>query len=190
MVIPSSRWRLLAHRHPQGRIQVGEGLVQQAQLGLHDQGPGQSHPLLLAAADLVDVGPGIVGKAHHIQVPKAFLPGLAAADMLELQTVDHILQHGHMGEEAVGLEHGAHRPTLRWDGGDVLSVQEDLPAVRGEKATDHIQSSGLAAAGGAQDAQALPLGQGQRQVLHHGLLPEAFFQMGQLKIHDACLPSR
>ena len=38
--------------HPQGGVEVGEGLVHQEDEGLADDGPGQRHPLALATREL------------------------------------------------------------------------------------------------------------------------------------------
>ncbi len=45
--------QFILHLHPYLAVEGGEGFVEQEHLGLVDQGAGQSHPLGLAAADLV-----------------------------------------------------------------------------------------------------------------------------------------
>ncbi len=50
-------WRSLRSRAP-------EGFVEQQGRGVVDQGPGQGHPLLLAAGELSGLAAGEVGEAH------------------------------------------------------------------------------------------------------------------------------
>ena len=43
------------------------GLVEEHELGVHGQGPGDGHPLLLAAGELVGVVVDLVGQAHPLE---------------------------------------------------------------------------------------------------------------------------
>ena len=135
----------MAHFGAQGSVQVAEGLIQQAQLGLYNQRSGKGHSLLLASADFLDIGPGIICKAYHFKITHPFLSGLLPLHSPEFQTVNYILEHCHMGKQAVGLEYSCNRTLFRRDTGNVLAVQPHAAAVRIQKASYHIEGRSLPA---------------------------------------------
>lgn len=55
-------------------VQGGEGLVQEEDLGLQDQGPGQGHPLLLPPGKLPGVALLQAQEVHELQRPGHLLP--------------------------------------------------------------------------------------------------------------------
>ena len=72
-VAPNSRWILSKQRdHLGGRgaVEVPGRLVGQQQRRPMDDGPGDGHPLLLAAAELVRPVPGAVAQAHAVRSPR------------------------------------------------------------------------------------------------------------------------
>ena len=121
----------------------------------------------------MDAGARPVGQAHQLQIVQPLFPRGGPVQPLEFQAVGHVLEDRHVGEQAVGLKDCGHRPALRGEGGDILAVHQDASAVRIEKAAEHVQRGGLAAAGSPQDAQQLPLGQLQGQVPDHLFIPKA-----------------
>lgn len=67
--IPPHLMELGAPCGPEFRIETGERLIQQEDLGLSDEGPGQRHPLLLASGELVRVATAKLADSHHVQRP-------------------------------------------------------------------------------------------------------------------------
>ncbi len=49
------------------RIQSRGSLIGQQDFGVIGQSPGYAHPLLLAAAELIGINPGLVRQAYHLQ---------------------------------------------------------------------------------------------------------------------------
>ena len=114
-------------------IQGRSGLVKTEDVGVQGQGPGDGHPLLLAARQLVRIVVGPVGQPHPAQqLPglgldlgvNLFLPRLVVGLLLgqKLLGQHHVLQGGVLGEQVEGLEHqpeveplAAHlRPPAGW----------------------------------------------------------------------------
>ncbi len=171
------------HLHAQGGVQVGQGLVQQEDLGPQDQRPGQGHPLLLAAGYLVDASPGEVLHAHDLE----HLPGarlrLSFADPLELEPVGHVPLDVEMGEEGVVLEDGGDGAALGRQGGDVLAVHAHAAGIGDEKAAHHAQGRGLAAARGPQQADQLATVCPEVEVADDGLFAEGLGKACELEEH-------
>jgi hypothetical protein len=67
----------------------------------------------------------------------------------------HVVQRGHVGEQAVALEHHAHVPPGRLDPGDVPVVDDHRPAVGGLEPGYDAQRRGLAAPGRTEQADEL-----------------------------------
>ena len=53
---------------------------------------------------------------------------------------------------------------MLWHGGDVLPAYQHLSAIDGDGAADDIEHGGFAGAVGADDADELPVGNGQREI--------------------------
>ena len=148
---------------------------------MEGQRPCDGHPLLLAAGELVGIVAGPVGEAHPLQKRHALpLDGGPAALVLlpQLPRQSHILQGGILGEEVEGLKHQPEVEPLLTDGllaegGLIFRVEEGLPLHGDAAAVGSLQKiqapeqGGLAAAGGADDGQGLPLLQGKGDVLQH-----------------------
>ena len=155
-------------------VQVGQGLVHQQQLGLADDGPGDVHPLLLAAGELdghlvqqvVDLHQG--GDLPHPAVD------LCLVHPLGPEVEGHIVIHGQRGVHGVVLKGQADVA--------VLGVQVVHPAVPDVDVAvgdvlqtgDHPQGSGLAAAGGAQKGHEFALLTLQVQVLYGEIVHRLF----------------
>ncbi len=102
------RAHLSPHPIPLGGIEVGEGLVQQDDLGLGCQRPGQSDPLLLAPGQFVGHAPGEPAEAHQAEDlgdPPLPIGALGQAE-------GHVGGHAHVGEQGVILENHSHPAPL------------------------------------------------------------------------------
>jgi hypothetical protein len=166
------------------RVQGGGGLVKAEDVGLHGQRPGDGHPLLLAAGELVRVMVRPVLQTHlGKQLPARPLDlGAALAAPLgshQLPGQHDVLQRRVLGKKIEGLEHQPEVKALAADlplqlGGGVGGVEEGLAlhaygaAVGPLQKVEAAEQGGLAAAGGADDGQGLALFQGEADVLQDG----------------------
>ena len=167
------------------RVQGGGGLVKEEDLRVHGQGPGDGHPLLLAAGELPGLGVDVGGHAHLGQVLHGQLLGLGGA-LLEHLDLAHgaVVQHRHIVKEVEGLEDHTHlRPVGRGPalpGEDVLPVEGDLPAGGGLQKVDTPQQGGLARAGGPDDGGHIPPVHRKINVPENLMLAKGFGQVAHL----------
>ena len=143
-------------------VQGAGGLVRQDDVRVVDQGPGDGHPLHLAAGHLAGLLFQLVPQPHPLQG----LFGPAAALCLghpgEGEGQLHVLQHGLVGDEVVALEHepdgvvpvGVPVPVLKVLGG--AAVDDQVPRGVLVQAAHDVQQGGFAAARGAQDGHEFP----------------------------------
>ena len=180
----------LQHLPGELRVQGGGGLVEAENVRFQGQGPGDGHPLLLAAGELVGVVPLPVRQPHLCQQCPALLlqgpqdllfPGFEAG-LLPLQQLPgqgDVLQGGVLGKQVEGLKHQPEVeplfPHLALPlGGGVggvkkrLAVDDDLSLVGGLQKVQAPQQGGLAGAGGADDGQGLAPLQVKADVPEHG----------------------
>ena len=167
------------------RVQGGGGFVEQQHLRLHGQGPGNGHPLLLAAGDLPGLGLDVRRHAHLFQILHGPLPGGLLVLFQYLDLPDHaIFQHGHVVEQVEGLEHHAHMGAvlggIDLGTGDVLAAVEDLAAGGGLQQVDAPQQGALAGAGGTNDAGDIAFFHGEIDVPQHFVAAEGLAQMPDL----------
>ena len=138
--------QLLAHLG----IQRAEGLVKQQHLGLHRQGAGQGNALALAARQLGREAFGNPVQLHQLEQAHHLLADLglagALAARLHAQAEGHVLEHGHVAEQRVVLEHEAHVALAHMDIGGVFAAEVDAAHVGRLQARDDAQQRGLAAA--------------------------------------------
>ena len=134
-------------------VQVGQGFVQQHDLGVGDDGPCQSDTLLLPAGQIgrIDVFHSV--KACMVQRFLYPFADLIMGNFFDLQGEGHVFKNIHMGPYGKSLEYHAKSPVFRGNiqvlclNGNGLSAQVDLTFRQIFEAGDHAQGRGLAAAG-------------------------------------------
>ena len=146
-------------------VQVAGGLVGQEDGGLGRQGPGDGHPLLLAAGE-------VVGQALEF-----FLQAQGGDDLVQVALVrllpvqldgkDDVLIHVEHRHQVVVLEHKADLPAAE-DGEGLVLEGKDLPPVHGDGAgggpvqpAQHVQQGGFAGTGGPHHRHELPFFHGE-----------------------------
>ena len=129
------------------RVERRERLVQQQHRRMGDQRPRDRHALLLPARKLVRVALAEAGQPHVRERLGQLARNLARGRLRHLQRKGDVALHGHVREQCVALEYGAHRAALGRPVGDVAAVQQNAPAVGKIEAGDHPQERRLAAAG-------------------------------------------
>ena len=152
-------------------VQGGGGLVTQQHLGVVGQGPGDGHPLLLAAGELAGIGVLLVCDVHQSQQPADLLGHLPLGKAAAPQGIGHISEHGAGGHQVEMLkDHADLFSGLAQLGG---AQAGHLPAVHHHAALsgplqqiDTPHQGGLARPGKADDAEYLPLPDLQGDILH------------------------
>ena len=81
--------------------------------------------------------------------------GRRAPGAVDDQAVGHVLEHRHVREQGVGLEHHVDRPQVSWGRGHVLAVDQDAPGIGYLEPGQHAKQRGLAAARAAQKGEQL-----------------------------------
>ncbi len=121
----------------------------------------------------------------HLRADRRLARPLAAR--LHAQPERNVLEHRHVAEQRIVLEHEADLPLARADRRDVEPLQHDLPRIRVLEARDHAQQRRLAAAGRAEQRDELTRGEIERDVVERGELAEAFVQITNGDAHLVCL---
>jgi len=136
-------------------VQRRQRLVEQQELGLARERPGQRHPLALAARDLVGPARGKRGELHEFEHPGHPRLAFGPPHPLVAQPVADVGRHRHVRKQRVGLEHHVHRPVPGRHAGHVLAVDENPPPRGLLEAREHPQQGGLAAARAAEEREDL-----------------------------------
>src|SRR5689334_14598502 len=150
---------LEAHLAAQVGVEVRERLVEKEDLGRGRQRAGERHALLLAAGKLRGVALRQLRELGRGERPVGALLALGRLDAAHLQSVAHVVAHGHVRPHRVALEDHAHVAPLGWDHRarlrNHLVAHADAALVGLEESRDHAQRRGLAAARRPQQADEL-----------------------------------
>ena len=165
-------------------IQVGKGLVQQQDLGLLDQGPGNGHPLLLTAGELTGLAVEQLCDLQHLGDILQPLTALCLGYTVHFQGEQNVVLNGHVGVQGVVLEYHADIPVFRRHIGHRLAVKKNLPLGRLFQTCHHRQCGTLAATGGAQQADHLTVLYGKGQMIHCCGVFECFCNIFQANPQD------
>ena len=170
-------------------VEGAERLVQQEDLGVQDQGPGERDALLLAAGKLVRAP---LRELRHLDE----LEGLAHAfgrllfgGLLVLEPEGDVLLHREVREERVVLEDRVDVALVGRGLGHVDLVEEDLALGRALEARDHAQGGRFAAARGAEEREELARRHIEVDPCDRGELTEALHQIDELDL-SACHRAR
>ena len=132
------------HLLPELQVQGAQRLVQQQDLRLHHQRPGQRHALALAAGQLGGLASDELPQLHAFQgfagPLVALLPGHAA----HAQAVGDVVDEGHVREQRIVLEHGVEVALEGRHPGDVLALEFDASGGGQLEACDQAQDRGFA----------------------------------------------
>jgi len=104
---------LRAHRHTQLRVEVRQRLVHQEGLrGTHD-GATHGHPLPLPTGQRLGLAVQVLVEAEDVRGLLDALLDLRLVHLGELEREAHVVRHGHVRVQRVGLEHHRDVPLLR-----------------------------------------------------------------------------
>ena len=165
------------HLLAQLQIQRAQGLVQQQDLGLVHQGPGDGDALLLAAGQGVDGALLVAFHLHQLQHPVDPAADLSLHFLLrghpqllrrlQIQAEGDVVVHVQVVEQGVLLEHRVDAALVGGDARHVLALEQHLAGGGHFKPADDAQQRGLAAAGGPQQRDKFALADVQVDVVQH-----------------------
>ena len=116
------------HLLAQLEVERAERLVEQERGRLVDERARERDALLLAAGELARLALLHALEAHRAQRRGDARAHLVAAHALDAQPERHVLEHAHVREERVRLEHHVDVPLGRRHVRDVAAAQEDAAA--------------------------------------------------------------
>src|SRR5690606_22001017 len=132
-------------------IKGAKGLVQQHNPGLDSQGAGKRHTLTLATGQLRGVALLKTGELNQIEKLEGAAPDFSGSRPVRtgthLETEADIVEHGHVPEQGVVLEHEADLAFLHRLGGGFLFAEEDTAPGGLFETGDQAQQRGLAGTG-------------------------------------------
>ena len=166
----------------QGPVQGAEGLVQQEELRLRRQGPGQGHPLSLSPRKLGGVAPLQALQMDPGEPFRRPAPRIPSSGDPE----GHVLQGGQVGEEGQVLEAQPHLPIPGGHEDPPIPLEEHPVPQTHEASSGAVEprqppeGGGLPRPAGAEEHPHLPAqlqghvqGEGPQGVLQVGLKPRA-----------------
>jgi hypothetical protein len=150
---------------PEGRVQVGEWLVQKKDARLRGKGPCERHPLLLTSRQLADAAALVPRQIYQRERARHPAVKLFPTHAQGLQTKRHVLAHIEMREEGVVLKHHPKTASDRVQAGDVLSLYQYTTLVRDFEAREQPKGRGLPASTRTQQRQHLAALDRERQAI-------------------------
>ncbi|MCY1518676.1 hypothetical protein D9M68_533990 [compost metagenome] len=162
-------------------VEVRHRLVEQQHLGTDRQPPGDGHALTLAARQLFRKALAKAAQAHQFQCLVDPAGALRRRHAPHLQPEADIAGHGHVRKQRIALEHHAHAALFRAQRGDIAPVEHDATARGLDKAGDHLQRGGLAAARRAEQRQEFAAPDVQAQVFDGMKAAIGFREVAQCK---------
>ena len=147
-------------------IQGPEGLVEQHDVALEQEGAEEGHALLHAAREREGVVVGEALEAELADDDEGAPAGFGAGHPLDLQPDHRVVEHGAPREEQIALRHVRHPAEGR---GHSAAVDEQAAAVVGGQESRHdVEQGALAAAARPNDGDELAVGHAQVERLEHG----------------------
>ena len=172
------------HGLAQLEVEGAERLVEQQHLRVHDERAGQRDALLHAARELRRLGLLAPGEAHELERLVGLLVALLLADLALLEAVGDVVEHRHVREQRVGLEHGVDVALVRRDADGRAAVDLDLALRRLVEAGDHAQRGRLAAAGRAEQGEELARAHVEIDRVDRDQLPKSLRDAAQLDVRS------
>ena len=182
--------QLQAHLHAQGRIEVGQRLVEQEDRGPAHDGAADGHALALAAGELARPALQQRTDLQDLRDLADALAHLGAGQPGHLQREAHVLLDGHVRVQRIALEHHRHAALRRIERGHAAPADADIAVVDVLEPRDHAQQRRLAAAGRADEHGELAIGDVQVDALEHlDAAAVALAQAAQLHVSHGRAPA-
>ena len=180
------------HLLAQISIEIGQRLVEQQRLRFDDQGARQRHALLLSAGEFAGIALRQRFELGRGQNRREFFRNGVAVHFAQAQAVDDVFGHRHVRPQRVALEDHRHvalfgRQRARFRGHQPVADM-DLAVGRFQETRDQPQRRGLAAAGGAEQADQLSMVDFQGDVIDHRKRGKALGQATQINRRQSSPP--
>src|SRR5687768_1727259 len=170
------------------RIDRAERFVEQDELRLGDQGPGDLQLALFAAGAEVGLLISYLLQAELGQKLLAALDALGAADVERLQDRLKVLPDRELAKDALFLRQvpdALASPLVHGQVGDVRGVESDCATLRDDHAQDHPEGGRLARPVSAEEADNLLLVEEEANLVHDGPPVVTLYQLGDFeKVHS------
>ena len=178
------------------RVQAGVRLVDEEDLRVEDEGPGEAGALAHPAGDLAGqlvLGAGETDELHLLAHDGGDL-GLALAGVLAQREGD-VVEEAHRAEEGAVLEEHPEEladlvEVVSAELDDVAAVDDDRAGVGADQADQGLEEDRLAGAGRAEHHRDLPRGEGEGDVVPDELAPEPLGQAAHRDLDTHVDPSR
>ena len=131
-------------------VEGAERLVEEQHLGVDREGPGQGHPLALAAGELGRVAVLEPVEPDDLEQVVDLARDLGLGPLADGQPEGDVVAHGHVLERRIVLEDEPDAALLRGDAGDVAAADDDASAVELLEPGDRAQQRRLARAARAR----------------------------------------
>ena len=158
-------------------VDTREGLVQQDEMGIGGERPGDLHPAAFAAGEGQRRGAAQVGNGEFRQQRLQNRLPPVARFLHHLEHGADVVLHGQAAEDGrfLGKVSDAQpRPAIHGQFGDIFAVQVYGPVVGRQKPHDNVETRCLAGAVRPQETHDFAALDGQADAAHHGALLEAF----------------
>ena len=160
----------LANITDRNRVNSGERLVEEHELGVGCEGAGDFHAATLSARErnsrrIPEVGNGELIE-QLTQLDFALLPGALG----QLQHGANVFLDREAAEDRALLRQITNPepgPPIHGQMGDLRAVEADPAAVGGNEARDHVEHGRLAGAIGSQKSHSFTAPDGERDIAHH-----------------------
>ena len=172
---------------PHLRVERTERFVEQQHLRSNGERPGEGDALPLAARQLRGLAATEALESHK---PEQFLDSggdLGTRHLPHPQPERDVLEHAHVPEEGVVLEHEAHAPLPGVRLGDVLAVLLDEPRVGGFEARDDAQERRLAGSRWPEQCDEAAVIHVERHAIESLEGAEGLRYVAQVEAHDVLL---
>ena len=163
------------------RVEGGGDFVEQHHLGVHAQRTDDGDALLLATGELAGEGVALVQQPDPGQQRLGLGLGFAAFALLHLQRAQQqVIEHAHVAEQVVALEHHAdplaHLAPVGARGEQFLAVETQAAALGLLQPVEAAQQGAFTAAAGAEDHHHFAGPHLQVDILEHLVLAEEFVE--------------
>ena len=169
--------------HAELGVEVRQRLVHEEDLRLADDRPAHRDPLALATGERLRLAAEVLLQLEQLRRLLDPPVDLGLRGLAQLQRERHVLVHRHVRVEGVVLEDHRDVAGLRREVGDVPLVDVDRAVVDILQAGEHPQAGGLAATGGADQDEELPVADLQVELVDRGALG-ARVDPGRLRVRD------
>lgn len=171
-------------------VERRQWLVEQQDLGIEHQRPGDRDALLLSAGKGIRALVAMLGQAHDVEHLRNPAPPFTARVPAYAQGEIDVIGNAEMRKQRVALEHHPEIAVLRRAAGDVRIAVKDAPGRGHREPGDGHQQRSLARAGRPKQREELAGADVQGDVAQGLEAAEALANFDGAELRSRCLPVR